>query len=216
MSNHRVRTAHRTRGRIRLTVQDFKKNSKSLEDVKKAIAPMHGVCRVEVNSTTGSVTVHYDPALYGKFHDQLAAHGEASGAFSLDPPAFGEGGELVKNVEAEAEFLSRHSETARTVVDSFSALNQAVKRATNNNLDLKILLPLGLAVYSVLEIGIETSTPLWITLGIFSFNSFVSLHTRQDDTASDMETEQVESAAVAPPTAPAPRPRKRKERVNAA
>ncbi len=214
MPNHRVRTAHRTRGRIRLSVRDFKKNSKSLEDVKQAIAPMHGVCRVEVNSTTGSVTVHYDPALYGEFHDHLAARGEASGAFHLDPPVLGEGGELIQNVEAEAEFLSRHSETARTIVDYFTAFNQGVKRATDNNLDLKVLLPVGLAVYSFLEIGIETSTPLWVTLGIFSFNSFLSLHTRQDDTASDMEAEQVEPAATTPP-APA-RPKARKERVNAA
>ncbi len=214
MSNYRVRTAHRTRGRIRLVIQEFKNHPKSLEDVKRVIAPMHGVCRVDVNSTTGSVTVHYNPALYGKFHEQLAVQGEASGAFHLDPPSFGEGGELVKNVEAEAEFLSRHSETARTIVDSFSALNRAVKRATDNNIDLKVLLPLGLAVYSFLEIGIETSTPLWITLGIFSFNSFVSLHTRQDDTASNMETEKVDLANTAPSPAPA-QLRKGKERVNA-
>ena len=214
MSHYRVRTAHRTRGRIRLAIQNFRNHPKSLEDVKRAIAPMHGVCRVDVNSTTGSITIHYDPALYSKFHDQLAAHGEATGAFHLDPPTFGEGGELIKNVEAEAEFLSRHSETARTIVDAFSALNRSVKRATDNNIDLKVLLPLGLAVYSLLEIGIETSTPLWITLGIFSFNSFVSLHTRQDDTASEMETEEANPVVAAPPPAPA-RLRKRKERVNA-
>ena len=211
MSNYRVRTAHRTRGRIRLSVQNFKNHPKSLENVKRAIAPMQGVRRVDVNSTTGSITVHYDPALYGKFHDQLSARGEASGAFQLDPPTLGEGGELVKNVEAEAEFLSNHSETARTIVDAFSSFNQAVKRVTDNNLDLKVLLPLGLAVYSFLEIGIETSTPLWVTLGVFSFNSFVSLHTRQDDTASDMETEQAPPAAAIPTA----QPRKRKERVNA-
>jgi Heavy metal associated domain 2 len=213
MSSHRVRTAHRTRGRIRLAVPNFKGDPRSLEDIKKAIAPMHGVRQVDVNSTTGSVTVHYDPALYGKFHDQLAAQGEASGAFNLDPPTFGEGGELIKNVEAEAEFLSRHSETARTIVDSFGALNQVVKRATDNNIDLKVLLPLGLAVYSFLEIGVEVSTPLWLTLGIFSFNSFVALHTRQDDTASDMEKERAELMATA---SPAPViPKKVKKRIKA-
>ena len=214
MSNYRVRTAHRTRGRVRLTVQNFKKHPKSLEDVKKAIAPMHGVRRVDVNSATGSVTVHYDPALYGKFHNQLAAQGEASGTFNLDPPVFGESGEMIKNIQAEAEFLSRHSETARTIVDYFSAANKFVKRATDNNLDLKVLMPLGLAVYSFLEIGVEVSTPLWVTLGMFSFNSFVALHTRQDDSTSEMEAERQELEVTAPPPAPA-RPRKRKERVNA-
>jgi hypothetical protein len=55
-------------------------------------------------------------------------------------------------------------------------LNADVKRATNNAVDLKVLLPLGLAVYSLLKFEAEMATPLWVTLGIFSFNSFVALH----------------------------------------
>ena len=214
MPKYRIHTAHHTPGRMRLTVENLKNHPESLEEIRKAIAPMQGVRRVEVNAATGSVTVHYDPALYSQFHDQLRAQGKASGTFDLDPPTIGEGGEMIKSVQEEAAFLSRHSDTARTIVNVFDSLNQFVKRATDNNVDLKVLLPLGLAVYSFLEVGTEVSTPLWVTLGIFSFNSFVALHTRQDDSTSKMETEREELVVTAPSPALA-RPRKRKERVNA-
>jgi hypothetical protein len=83
---------------------------------------------------------------------------------------------MARRIEAEAEFLSQHSETARIIVDAVKRMDVNIKWATHNTVDLKVLLPLGLAAYSVVEIGLEASTPLWVTLGIFSLNSFVSLH----------------------------------------
>ena len=178
MAAQRICTAHRARGRIRLKVHNARNNPHALSLIKQAIAPMDGVKHVEVNPVTGSVVVRYDPALYGKFQKHLETRGEATGAFHLEPqpPAIGEGGDLMREIEDEAEFLAGHSETARVIVEYCKGLNQSIRRATDNTVDLRVLLPLGLAAYSVFEIGIEASTPLWVTLGMFSFNSFVALH----------------------------------------
>jgi hypothetical protein len=56
-----------------------------------------------------------------------------------------------------------------------------LKRATNNNIDLKILIPIGLAAFTFLEIGAAAATPMWVTLVIFSLNHFVELHAHDDD-----------------------------------
>lgn len=174
---HRAHTVHHVRGRIRLKVPHAKGNPQLVRDVQQAIAAMEGVTRVEAKPTTGSVVVHYDPALHDDFHERLSAHCESGGGgVMLEPPDVSEVDELARKIEAEAVFLSEHSDTARVIVNQFKRLDQGIKHATDNAVDLKVLLPLGLAAYSFFEVGLEASTPLWVTLGIFSFNSFVQLH----------------------------------------
>jgi len=82
----------------------------------------------------------------------------------------------------EAEFLSSHSHSAKMLFDMLRKFDVGLKRATDNNADLKVLAPLGLAVYAFLELGFEAATPVWLTLGVFSFNHFVTLHTQTPTT----------------------------------
>ena len=49
------------------------------------------------------------------------------------------------------------------------------KKATGNSVDLKVLLPLGLAVVTVVEIGAAAATPVWVTISLFSLNHFIEL-----------------------------------------
>lgn len=192
---HRIRTVHHIRGRIRLKVVGARANPAVLEEIRKSIADLPGVSGVQVNSLAGSVLVHYSPKADADFHEELTDHGDRTGGFLLEPPGLSEVDEMAQRIQAEAEFLSQHSDTARIIVDAVKQLDINIRRATHNAVDLKVLLPLGLAAYSVLEIGIEASTPLWVTLGIFSFNSFISLHSsgggvdrRGDDTVSGTAT----------------------------
>lgn len=181
--------AHHTRGRVRVRVRGGKGNPQILEQIKQSLQPKPGVKRVDVNPSTGSVVVHYDDRLHPDFHKTLTEHGETSGLFALQPPELSEVDRIAETVQREAEFLAAHSETARGIVDFVKRVNNAVKQATDNNLDLKVLLPLGLAVYSVMEVGVEVSTPMWVTLGIFSFNSFIALHPPLPEVS--VETQQV-------------------------
>ena len=173
---HSARAVHHVRGRIRLKIPASKGDLRLLEEIQGAIFSLEGVISVQANPSTGSLVVHYDPALHDKFHEQLTEHARNSGSFALGMPEVSEVDQLAKTIEREADFLSQHSETARKIVEGFKSLDRATKVATGNAVDLKVLLPLGLAAYSLIEIGLEASTPLWVTLGIFSFNSFLTLH----------------------------------------
>ena len=131
---------------------------------------------MEVRPATASLVVQYTGHPPNDFHECVAKHGQTSGVYDLPPPPLGEAGELMDVIEREAEFLAGHSALARTIVEDTRKLDVALKKVTDNNLDLKVLVPLGLAVGSFFLVGAEIATPLWVTLGIFSFNSFVSLH----------------------------------------
>ena len=195
--------AHQVRGRIRVRLPKARGDYAALEKVKRSISPIHGVQSVDVNPATGSVVVEYDANQHADFPSVLARHAEANNLFTLTPPHISEVDEAVETIEKEAEFLAEHSEAARTVVEFFKRANQEVKRATNNQLDLQVLLPLGLAVYAFLRLEADVATPLWVTLGIFSFNSFVSLH---HPPAATMD---VPTVPVAPEPHKATRPKRR-------
>ena len=174
--NHPASVMHHVRGRIRVRVPAGRHNRQLLEQLQQSIAPIAGVRYVKINPATGSLLVEYDHAQHGDFHETLRQHGESEKLYVLTPPAISEVDELAEKIEREAQFLAAHSELARQIVDGFTHVNLALRRATNNNLDLKVLLPLGLAAYTILELEADMATPLWVTLGMFSFNSFISLH----------------------------------------
>lgn len=167
---------HHVRGRIRVKVPAAKGDSVLLKQIKEAISPLPGVQQVTVNTATGSVVVQYDVSMHEQFHLQLAAQAHESSLFKLEPPELSEVDQIVRTIEQEAEFLSEQSDTAKKMVDFVKAINVAIRKGTNNTVDLKVLLPLALVAYSIVELESDMTTPLWVTLGIFSFNSFLNLH----------------------------------------
>lgn len=157
--------AHHVPGRVRIKIPAARRNRRVLEQVSQFISALEGVHTVEPNPVTGSVVVHYDPAHRERLYQYLPA-----------PPELGEAAEMVEKVQREAEFLAAHSHTAAAVLESARSLDGTVRQATGGLLDLKVLLPALLTAWAFFEVGIDTSTPMWVSLGIFSFNSFVMLH----------------------------------------
>jgi hypothetical protein len=86
---------------------------------------------------------------------------------------------ITHSIEAEAEFLARHSHSARAVVDFVKMLDNEIKRATGNNIDLKIVFAVGIIGLTVFEVGATAATPVWVTLAIFTVNHFIQLHENQ-------------------------------------
>lgn len=161
---HGARIAHHIPGRVRIKIPAARRNRRVLDQVSQFINALEGVQSVEANPVTGSVVVHYDPA----HREHLSQY--------LPAPELGEAAEMVEKVQQEAEFLAAHSHTAAALLQSAGALDGTVRQATGGLLDLKVLLPALLTVWAFFEVGIDTSTPMWVSLGIFSFNSFVMLH----------------------------------------
>jgi heavy-metal-associated domain-containing protein len=175
-----VHLAHHLPGRLRVRIPAGARNPPVLDQIKASIASVPGVRRVDVNTAIGSMVVHYDAAQTDDFIETVKRHGLDTKLFELVDPEIGAVAEAVDAIEAETEELAAHSATARTLVQFVSGLNDEVKRATNNALDLKVLVPLTLAGYSLLHHRSKLSTPMWVTLGLFSFTSFVALHHPQE------------------------------------
>jgi hypothetical protein len=182
---HRAHVAHHTKGRIRIRVPSAKGNPAALEEISRTLSPVPGVSEVIVNEAIGTITVHYDPRRHVDFHQHLSSGaGAHQEILHLPAPAapVSEVDEAMEMLEKEAEFLSSHSHSAKVLFEALRKFDAGLKKATDNNVDLKVLAPLGLAVYAFLELGFEAATPVWLTLGVFSFNHFVTLHTQMPTT----------------------------------
>jgi copper chaperone CopZ len=171
----RAHIVHFTPGRMRLRLREAKGDHRTLRRLCSAIEALPGVREVSINPTTGSVLVHYDPRQHTNIARLVGGPGVHE-EFGIEMPGFEDAGDTVDTIEREAEFLAEHSEAALAIVKSVQSLDHAIREASGNTLDLKVLVPGGLAVWAFLKVGAEVATPLWVSLAIFSFHSFVSLH----------------------------------------
>lgn len=181
--------AHHTRGRVRLRIPAAKQNPDLLEQIKAAFTGFPGIDSIETRPSSGSVILYYDPehhadvpSLFQSLQGPLGNPTTASliEATRRSAPQ-NRVTEIDKEIEDEAEFLAEHSTFAKAIVEFAKDLDRHIKRATNNNIDLKILVPIGLAGFTFLEIGAAAATPMWVTLVIFSLNHFVELHAHDDN-----------------------------------
>jgi hypothetical protein len=182
VASHRAEVAHHTRGRVRLKVPLARDNPALLQQIKDAFANVPGIESIEIKPTSGSVVLFYDP----EHHEDVPGFFRALRAPSEEPPQkrrppSNRLSEVAQTIEDEAAFLAEHSSLARSLVQYAKQLDRELKRATGNNLDLKILVPIGLAAVTFLEIGAAAATPMWVTLVIFSLNHFVELHAHDAD-----------------------------------
>ena len=174
-----LQIAHQVPGRVRMKIPAAKGNPELLKQISDTFGVIPGIEEVIVNPTTGSVTLHYDTDYHDEFHGSFAHHYHAhSGATVARPPST-ELDELAHRIEDEAEFLAKHSHTARAVVDFVKKLDREIKVATNNNVDLKIVFALGIIGFTVFEVGATAATPVWVTLAIFTVNHFIEMHPPQ-------------------------------------
>jgi hypothetical protein len=188
---HGAEIAHAVHGRVRLKIPSAKHNPELLTQIKSAFDGIPGIDVIEIKPTSGSLVIYYDtehhpdiPSLFLSLGrtavDPVVPPPAASGAAPHRPPS-NKLEEVARSIEDEAEFLAEHSHIARSVVEYVKSLDRQIKRATDNNIDLKILAPVVLAGFTFLEIGAAAATPMWVTLVIFSLNHFVELHAHDAD-----------------------------------
>ena len=173
---HAAHVAHHSPGRLRIRIPAAKGNAAALEAIRSSLSAMAGVDEVVVNKLIGTITIHYDPRHHAAFQKDLAGVNSQQEVVTVEPPKLEELEDMGEMLEHEAAFLAEHSHSAKALVDWMNALDRAIKRATDNAVDFRVIAPLILAVGALLELGVESSTPVWLTLGLFSFNHFISLH----------------------------------------
>ena len=166
--------AHHIPGRIRVRVPDAKGNPRLLREIGDKISQVAGVESVESSALTGSFLIRYDPKLYGELGRRLNGSGDSAMPFELTTPKPAATHSRARSRRRKPSH--RRSHVASAVSDAFAEFDDAVRDATDNLLDLKVLLPAVAAAFGLMVLPRSASTPLWLTLMIFSFHSFLSLN----------------------------------------
>jgi hypothetical protein len=167
--------SHHIPGRIRLKVPFAKSHPELFDLLCSLAAKVPGFKGAKANRKTGSILVLYDEATSERFLELLteaiAEAVELTAAPGRRGPSRGS-----RNISAAAQ----------SIYDFFGGLDESVREATDNELDLRVLLPVGVAAVALLTMRRRTGTPVWLTALIFAFNSFRSLHAESDENDADL------------------------------
>jgi hypothetical protein len=162
---------HHIPGRLRIRVPAAKGQEELLRELSSAIARAPGISEVAYNQVTGSILIQYS---LNEHHNLESL--DAGLSASAVPVA-------VKKV-TPAEHPShdrrrrrdRRSLAAMKVDSFFKQLDNGIRDSTNDELDLKFILPSVVAALGIFSLRHASTTPLWLTLLIFAFHSFLGLH----------------------------------------
>ena len=180
MTKMHLKIEHQVPGRVRMKIPAGKGNPELLKEISEVFGVIPGIEEITVNPITGSVVLHYDADRHEEFHGSFREHYQAHTATNRElRGADTELDKLTSSIEAEAEFLAKHSHSARAVVDFVKKLDREIKIATNNTVDLKIIFATGIIALTVFQVGPTAATPVWVTLAIFTVNHFIEMHERQ-------------------------------------
>jgi hypothetical protein len=168
---YEARVVHHIPGRMRIKVPFLKGAFADLERINQLLLPVEGLKHVDFSPVTGSVLLHYDPEMHKQFPKQLSEYVQRAIGVDLVPATPTNG-----TPEGAATQILGDTKLAREVYSFFSRINNEIKNATGDVFDLKSLLPFGLGAYALFKAGSTVTTPLWVTLAIFSFTSFAILN----------------------------------------
>jgi hypothetical protein len=176
MTNAKLHIAHQVPGRVRMKIPAGKGNPELLEQMKLTLVTIPGIEEVIINPDTGSVVLHYDTDQHDEFHGHLEHH---TGGHHRPAPT-NEIDALANKIQQEAEFLAENSHAARVIVDFFKQVDQQIKTGSHNTIDLKIVLAVGIASFTIMEVGANAATPVWVTLAMFGLNHLIEANTPKD------------------------------------
>jgi hypothetical protein len=176
----KIKIAHQVPGRIRLKVPAAKRHPERLEEYKQAFSLIPGIEQVETSPETASIILKYDPDRQADFQAGFNAQYKRGESAPVRPrPPSNEIDVLATKIQQEAEYLAEHSDAARAFVDFCKNADRQIRVTTDNTLDLKMLLAIGVIGVTVFEVGATAATPVWLTLALFGLNHFLELQSER-------------------------------------
>ena len=175
-----ARIVHHVAGRMRIKVMGVAGEAEFFAAVQQVIASLSGVESVRVNPSSSSIVIDYTPA-DTVFHFRLLQHPEVSSWLSLE----GEDALMAaidESVTDSVRYLEHHTRLAELLVSAAEQVDARLRQASDGYLDLKLLFPMGIAVVTSLHKARGRGTPMWLSLGTFAFNAFLTLHHHRLDT----------------------------------
>jgi hypothetical protein len=165
--------AHHIPGRLRLRFARSKSDEDTLSRVGDLLERIETVKSVQVNPTTGTILVSYETS-NDVFINKVQSTGVESGLLTLNSQD--------QKVEDHPQHRN-HQNTgsgpatfAAALIGFVKTINSNIKRASDNQVDLAVLLPLAAGIMALRKFGSKEGTPMWLTLGIFAFQTFLTLH----------------------------------------
>jgi len=165
--------AHQIPGRVRLKIAAAKGRPDLLQQIVTAAGSASEIKSVEYNSVTGSVVIYYAPGAYKNLEELGSILGDSTLRVSMHAsrPAGG-----MSSRHARRGERTEPSAAAKAITSFFRNLDREIREATDNEFDLKVILPLAVGVLGLFALRRKAATPLWLTLMIFAFHSFLTLH----------------------------------------
>lgn len=154
-----------TPNRTRLRVSPKRRNPEEMARIAKALKAHPDVNEVRANLQTGSIVVHHSHK--DNSWDDLSAILQDLGIV------------LGSITDVDLPFSRGKSEVAADLTSAVSDLNERVGLATDGVVDLRLLVPIGLAALSLRELGRngwEFQAAPWYVLAWYAFDSFIKLH----------------------------------------
>lgn len=173
-----------TSGRMRCRIAPSHRHPQTMQQLEEVLAAHPQVHQVQANVKTGSILVHHDPE-NGGLANVLSVLKDVGVVF----------GEItVPAVIGEQSVAAAH--LTRAVAD----LNQRVRKATGEVVDLRLLIPLLLFLLALRQLrrrGLQFDGVPWYVLAWYAFDSFVKLH----PSLSTSTTSSAAAATVQPESA---------------
>lgn len=139
---------HYVSGRIRLEVAAAKDDARWAK-VQRIATSVDGVRHVKANRIIGSITINYDKS-DGSFRQRLEKALRENGVLlSFIAPKLSKAEKISELIRSDVELLRKRSRVVSSLYTIINRIDLALKRATNNMIGLKSLLPLALAGYSL-------------------------------------------------------------------
>jgi Heavy metal associated domain 2 len=160
---------HHVSGRLRLRLPAAKGETDALREISSAIAKTPGINHVEYNPVTGSILIQYSPEQYKNLTALESGLGGSAAQLALNNSHHAHG-------ESHRRRSYGRSIAARRVDSFFKQIDHEIRMATDNEVDLKFIVPFGVGILGLVALRHSSITPLWLTLMIFAFNSFLGLH----------------------------------------
>ncbi len=171
---------HHIPGRLRIRVLGAQESSEFFKSLNQTISAIPGVTLVQSSQYSSSLVVNYnagDDAFHNRLRDDPSVRVRLA---LLDPGAeriFSE-----NKLQNEFVYTENHSRIAESIVSVAEQLDVGLLQASNGFLDFKVLIPIGVAIATSLNRARGRGTPMWISLGTFAFNSFLTFHHRRINT----------------------------------
>ncbi len=171
-----ARVASHTPGRLRLRLDRGRRGRELLHEAGHRLEGREGVRRVEGNSTTGSLLLHYDPGQLN--HDQLLAILRDAGVIVQD---------ILEACESGLPAAGK-STTATTITEALSDLDKRLSMVTGRRVDLKLIFPATLGALGLRQILTQglglNQVPAYVLLW-YAFDSFWKFHTGRQPEPTD-------------------------------